>query len=133
MLILCYLVILVIMVLSYIQFIHVIMLFLVFMLKVTGLTRLMSDLVCFRLFSFVPSPPQVHREEMLPLSSVFFPSSKIVDVLLWTLSSTAMACSRFIGEYHCYFYASFIVGSFESRQNFYVLFLSMIETIIVKA
>lgn len=86
----------------------------------------------FRLFSSVP-PSQVHREKMLPLSSVFFPCSKIVDVLLWTLSSTAVAGSYFIGEYHCYFYASFILGSFESRQKFYVLLLSMIETIVVKA
>ena len=58
MLIECYLVILVITVLSYIQFIHVMMLLPVYMLKVTGLTRLMSDLVLFRLFSSVPPGSQ---------------------------------------------------------------------------
>ena len=57
-------------------------------------------------------PTQVHKEEMLSLSSVFFPSLKIVDVLLWRLSSTAMAGSCFIGEYQCFFFASFIFGSF---------------------
>lgn len=110
MLILCYLVIPVITVFSYIQFIHVMMLFPVYMLKVTGLTRLMSDLVFFA--SFLPFSPQVHREEMLSLSSVFLPSLKIVNVLFWTLSSTAMVGSCFIKEYHCYFYASFILGSY---------------------
>ena len=102
----------------------------IYMLKVTGLTRLMSDLVCFA--SFLLSLLQVHREEMLPLSSVFFPCTEMVDVLLWTLSSTAMAGSCFIGEYHCYFHASSILREvFESRQKFYVLLLSMIETIVV--
>ena len=133
MLTLCYLVIPVITVLSYIQFIHVMMLLPVYMLKVTGLTKLMFDLVWFCLFSSVPPSP-VHREEMLPLSSVFFPSSKIVDVLLWTLSSTAMAGSCFIGECYCYsFMLLLYLEVFESRKNFYVLLLSMIETIVVKA